>query len=203
MLEPMRQRIELARGGFLLLDDPFLTEPEAERAFAALLGEIPFRQETIRLFGKPILQPRLSSWHGEPSATYTYSGLTLAPLPFGPNLSMLRARVEEAAGQSFDSVLLNYYRGGEDSMGLHADDEPELGENPVIASLSLGARRTFVVVPKKKGDGPKISLELGGGNLLVMGGTTQHHHRHGIPKQPGRGARINLTFRRIVRSREN
>ncbi|MDI1450629.1 alpha-ketoglutarate-dependent dioxygenase AlkB [Polyangium sp. 6x1] len=189
-------RIELLHGGFLLFHDPFLAPDEASAAFDALLAEVPFRQETIRLFGKTILQPRLSAWHGDPGASYTYSGLSLAPNPWTPTLSALRARVEAAAGSTFNSVLVNHYRGGDDSMGKHADDEPELGTNPVIASLSLGARRRFVLEPKKGGD--KVTLELGEGNLLVMAGTTQHHYRHGVPKQAGRGPRMNLTFRRIL-----
>ena len=190
-------RIELLHGGFLLFHDPFLGPDEAAASFAALLAEVPFRQETIRLFGKAILQPRLTAWHGDPGASYTYSGLSLAPSPWTPALAALRARVEAAAGCSFNSVLVNHYRDGDDSMGKHADDEPELGENPVIASLSLGARRRFVLEPKKKGE--KVTLELGEGNLLVMAGTTQHHYRHGVPKQAARGARMNLTFRRIQR----
>jgi len=191
------QRIDLAEGGFLLHEPRLLSESEAEAAFSGLVGEVPFRQETIRLFGKEILQPRLSAWYGDPEAVYTYSGLTLAPLPWSPRLSELRARVEAAAGQRFNSVLINYYRSGEDSMGMHADDEPELGKNPIIASLSLGAARTFVLRPQKKSMAPpsKLELELESGSLLVMAGTTQHHYRHGVPKQPGRGPRINLTFR--------
>ncbi len=192
------RRIELLHGGFLLFHDPFLAPDQANEAFASLLAEVPFRQETIRLFGKPILQPRLTAWHGDPGAAYTYSGLSLAPTPWTPALSRLRARVEEAAGDSFNSVLVNLYRGGDDSMGKHSDDEPELGTNPVIASLSLGARRRFVLEPKKGGE--KVTLELGEGNLLVMAGTTQHHYRHGVPKQVNRGARMNLTFRRIALS---
>jgi len=192
------RRVELAQGGLLLFHEPFLSLDEDAAVFASLLEEVPFAQRSIRMFGKSLLEPRLTSWHGEPGAAYTYSGVKRDPLPFTPTLQRLRARVEEAAGHPFNSVLLNHYRGGDDSMGLHADDEPELGENPVIASLSLGAKRTFVVKPRKKGD-PEASFELGGGNLLVMAGTTQHHYRHGVPKQRGRGARINLTFRRILR----
>ncbi|MDI1433227.1 alpha-ketoglutarate-dependent dioxygenase AlkB family protein [Polyangium sorediatum] len=192
-------RIELQRGGFLLFHDPFLTRSEADASFPALLAEVPFQQQTIRLFGKSILQPRLSAWHGDAGASYTYSGLSLTPNPWTPALSALRARVEAAAGCTFNSVLVNHYRDGDDSMGKHADDEPELGENPVIASLSLGARRKFVLEPKHKG-GEKVTLELGEGNLLVMAGTTQHHYRHGVPKQAGREARMNLTFRRIFGS---
>jgi len=192
------RRIELARGSFLLFFEPFLPPEEDASAFAALLAEVPFAQRTIKLFGRSFLEPRLTAWHGEPGVSYTYSGLTLEPSPFSPTLARLRRCVEEAAQVSFNSVLVNYYRGGDDSMGYHADDEPELGENPVIASLSLGSTRTFVLRPKKKGD-PGESFELGGGNLLVMAGATQHQYRHGVPKRKSKGPRINLTFRTIVR----
>lgn len=191
------KRIELERGGFLLFHDPFLSPAESERAFGAICAEVPLRQETIRLFGRPILQPRLSAWHGDPGAHYTYSGLALTPNPWTPILEELRARVEMAAGAPFNSVLVNHYRDGDDSMGKHSDDEPELGTNPIIASLSIGEKRRFVLEPKKKG-GERVVLELGGGSLLVMAGTTQHHYRHGVPKQAGRGARINMTFRKIL-----
>lgn len=193
----MAERIELRHGAWLLWEEHFLGAEEETLVLSALLREVALKQETIRLFGKTILQPRLSAWHGDPEATYTYSGLTLAPVPFTPTLHALRERIDALTGHSFNSVLVNYYRSGEDSMGMHADDEPELGDNPLIASLSLGAKRTFVMKPQKKGD-PAASFELGEGSLLVMGGTSQHHYRHGIAKQPGRGARMNLTFRRIL-----
>jgi alkylated DNA repair dioxygenase AlkB len=189
----------LAEGGVFALHDPWLPEPEAAALFEALRDGIAWRQEKIRLFSGEYLQPRLSAWFGDPDASYTYSGLTLTPEPWSPRLASLRARVEEAAGHPFNSVLLNYYRTGDDSMGFHADAERELGSNPVIASVSLGAPRRFVLkyTGKQKGV-PPVELELGGGSLLVMGGTTQHHYRHGVPKQRGVGPRINLTFRRIL-----
>jgi alkylated DNA repair dioxygenase AlkB len=143
------------------------------------------------------MQPRLVAWFGDPEASYTYSGLKLVPEPWPARLASLRARVEEQAGAAFNSVLCNLYRDGADSMGLHSDDERELGQNPIIASVSLGETRRFVMRHKKKA-AERLDLDLPGGSLLVMAGTTQHHWRHGVPKQRAiEGARINLTFRRI------
>lgn len=193
---------QLAGGGELTLFDPWLLPDEAARLFDSLRSGVPWRHEKLVLFGREILQPRLTAWYGDPGAGYTYSGLTLSPEPWTAVLSALRARVEEAAAHSFNSVLLNYYRDGNDSVGFHADDEKELGENPVIASVSLGATRLFVLRPvRKHRDARAVRIALRGGSLLVMGGATQHAWRHSLPKQPGEvGARINLTFRRVDRA---
>jgi alkylated DNA repair dioxygenase AlkB len=195
----MVQIEHLAGGGLLTLHDPWLPEAEAEALFAALREGIAWKQDKIRLFGDEFLQPRLTAWFADPGVAYTYSGLTLGPAPWPAPARALRARVEEASGHRFNSVLVNYYRGGDDSMGFHADAEKELGEDPVIASVSLGARRRFLLKPVRKLAGAEpVELALGGGCLLVMGGTTQRHWRHGVPKQRGVGPRINLTFRRIL-----
>ncbi|AUX47190.1 DNA methylase [Sorangium cellulosum] len=204
-------RVErLVEGGWFALLDPWLPRAEAEALFEALRDGVAWRQDKIKLFGNEHLQPRLSAWYGDPGAVYTYSGLTLAPEPWSAPLAALKARVEatcaelpevepsRASSPAFNSVLLNYYRSGADSMGFHADAEKELGPNPVIASVSLGAPRRFLLKPAGPWKhAPAIELDLGGGSLLVMGGTTQHHYRHGVPKQRGAGPRINLTFRRI------
>lgn len=167
--------------------------PSAE-LLARLLADTPWRQESVVLYGKRHLQPRLSAWFG--SAAYAYSGLQLAPAPFTPLLDAVRASVEQACGQSFNSVLLNYYRDGRDSMGMHCDDEAELGRNPVIASLSLGAERTFIM--RHKYNKQTVRLNLTNGGLLLMAGPTQHYWMHGINKTTKPlGARINLTFRKI------
>jgi alkylated DNA repair dioxygenase AlkB len=193
-------RIEhLAGGGLLELHDPWLPGAEAEALFAALRDGIAWKQQKIRLFGDEFLQPRLTAWFGDPGAVYTYSGLTLSPDPWPPEVAWLKGRVEEASGHPYNSALVNYYRDGCDSMGFHADAEKELGEDPVIASVSLGAPRRFQLRPAKKLPGAApLELALGGGSLLVMGGTTQRFWRHGVPRQRGAGPRINLTFRRIV-----
>jgi alkylated DNA repair dioxygenase AlkB len=163
--------------------------------FARLAGETAWRAETVTVYGKRYLQPRLTAWHGE--ASYTYSGLTLAPLPFTPLLQAIRAAAEAATGHRYNSVLLNYYRDGRDSMGMHADDEPELGPEPAIASVSFGATRAFVL--RHRRTGRTVKLDLTDGSLLFMGGTLQRHWLHGINKTArALGPRVNLTFRRIV-----
>lgn len=192
------RRIELTDGGVLILHERWLAPEAAAAAFTRLRDETPWRAEEIRIAGRSIPMPRLTAWYGDASATYVYSGLRNEPLPWTSLLADLRAAVAEAAGAALNSVLLNHYRDGRDSMGWHADDEPELGRDPVIASLSLGAPRRFVLRhAKKKNCG--MTLLLGDGALLVMAGTTQHFYRHAVPKEESAGARINLTFRRVVR----
>jgi len=159
---------------------------------ARLIDETPWRADTVVVYGKRYLQPRLTAWYGE--ASYTYSGLTLQALPLSPLLEQLRTAVEQATGRRYNSVLLNYYRDGADSMGMHSDDEPELGPQPVIASLSFGATRTFVLRHKRSKH--TVKLDLTDGSLLLMAGTLQAHWLHGINKTAKLvGPRINLTFR--------
>lgn len=161
---------------------------------ARLVAQTAWRSETITLYGKQHVQPRLSAWHGD--ARYRYSGMTLEPLPFTPLQLVLKQAVEQVSGHTFNSVLLNYYRDHHDSMGFHSDDERELGPAPVIASLSFGAARTFILKHKRL---PRtLKLSLGDGCLLVMAGATQANWRHGINKEGHPcGPRINLTFRTI------
>lgn len=165
-----------------------------DEILSRLIEETAWREETIVVYGKRHLQPRLTAWHGD--ATYTYSGLRLAPLPFTPLLSTIRAAVEQVTGRSFNSVLLNYYRNERDSMGMHADNEPELGPEPAIASVSFGATRRFVLRHRRSGQ--TLKLDLTDGSLLLMAGATQQNWLHGINKQSREaGARVNLTFRYI------
>jgi alkylated DNA repair dioxygenase AlkB len=160
-----------------------------------LMAETAWRSEQITVWGKQHPQPRLTAWHG--TAAYTYSGLTLQPLPFTPLLLEIKAAVEHACGRRFNSVLLNYYRNERDSMGMHSDDEPELGAEPAIASLSFGATRRFILKHKTKKT--TVRLDLTCGSLLLMAGATQTHWLHGINKQTrAAGPRINLTFRNIL-----
>lgn len=163
--------------------------------FARLLAETDWREETIVIYGKRHLQPRLSAWYGEKA--YAYSGLRLQPTPFTPLLMTLRDAVEAATGHAFNSVLLNYYRNERDSMGLHSDDEPELGPRPAIASLSFGEARTFIL--KHKHTRQTMRVPLTDGSLLLMAGDTQQYWLHGINKMTrSLQGRINLTFRKIV-----
>ena len=176
----------------------FIGEKDADAAFAALLAETPWRQERIVVYGRAILQPRLTVWYGDPDARYAYSGLALEPLPWTPLLADLKARVEAAAGARFDSLLMNFYRDGRDSVSWHSDAEPELGRNPVIASLSFGARRRFQLRSRPPLPPARHELPLDHGDLLVMRGATQHEWAHQVPRTARPvGPRINLTFRLV------
>lgn len=191
--------LDLADGGRLLLFEKWLA-PDVEPSLrGALVRTIPWRQEQITFFGKPVAQPRLTAAFADTGVSYRYSGLVIEPRPWTPELLDIKRCVEADAGHAFNYVLANFYREGGDSMGFHADDEPELGANPLIASLSLGATRRFVLKHKRRSL-PPVSLDLPGGSLLLMAGTTQHHWQHGVPKtKHAVGPRLNLTFRQIVR----
>lgn len=180
----------------LLASLPLGAAPEA--ILTRVIAETPWRSEKIVMWGREYVQPRLLAWYGDPGAAYTYSGTRHEPVAWTPLLAELRRRVESAAGASFNSVLLNYYRNERDSMGLHSDDEPELGPEPVIASLSLGATRTLVLRHRTDRSIKNVRIPLESGSLLVMRGPTQHRWQHGIAKlaRPC-GPRVNLTFRRI------
>jgi alkylated DNA repair dioxygenase AlkB len=193
----MMKRFELGEGATLELDEVWLAEPEATSLFHALLGDAAWSQKSIRIAGRQVLEPRLTAWYGDDDAIYTYSGLCNTPAPWLPSLTAMRARLEAELGLSFNGALLNYYRDGSDSMGFHADQEPELGVNPIVASVSLGETRRFAVRHVKNKE-QRFDWDLPHGSLLVMSGTTQHHFRHALPKQANKGARINITFRRIV-----
>ena len=157
-------------------------------------------QERVTIFGKSHLQPRLSAWYGNKESHYTYSGISLSPLPWTRILLDLKNQIETLIQQEFNSVLLNYYRHQHDSMGMHSDDEAELGRQPIIASLSLGEERTFLLRHKNRKDLKTIKLPLPSGSLLVMKGNTQHYWNHGIAKERFPcGPRVNLTFRRIIK----
>jgi alkylated DNA repair dioxygenase AlkB len=191
------EHIQLPGAELTLLRDADLGAPYAA-LFDQLQGEIAWREESIRLFGKTYLQPRLLAWYGDSSASYRYSGIRHEPLPWLPVLAQLRERVEALSGARYNSVLANLYRNERDSMGLHADDEPELGAQPTIASLSLGEERIFRLKHRSRKDLAPLRLPLGAGSLLVMKGETQQHWKHEIPKQTRPcGARINLTFRLV------
>lgn len=199
------------RGGAALPDTASLLSPDdfslspcldlgmaTEDILKRLTAEIPWRQEAITLFGKRHMQPRLLCWMGDAGSTYRYSGVLHSPQPWHPLVDNLRERVEALAGARFNSVLLNLYRDGQDSMGFHADDEPELGVAPVIASLSLGAARIFHLRHRRDGAVPTQKLRLTDGSLLIMRGNSQRDWKHGVPKtRMAVGPRINLTFRLI------
>jgi alkylated DNA repair dioxygenase AlkB len=190
------QRLPLADGE-LLWFPRFLDPTVAERLFRRLYHQLNWRQEHIRLFGRRVAQPRLSTWYGDADARYHYSGLALSPMPWTRSLTALRQRLNTLLDAEFNSVLANLYRDGGDGMGWHSDDEAELGPEPVIASLSLGATRRFQLRHRNRDE--RHELELSSGNLLVMAGSTQRYWQHQIPKtRRPVGPRINLTFRRII-----
>ena len=191
------QRIDLGEGSWVSFTAAFV--PHHFALMAKLCDSLPLSQETIVLFGRSVPMPRLTSWHGDPGCSYAYSGRLFHPAPWTPELAALRDRLVTSEGSAFNSVLVNHYRDGGDSMGEHADDEPELGPAPDdvrIASVSLGASRRFVL--RHRRTRRVHAFELGEGSLLVMGGTTQRHYRHHLPRTRAPvGPRMNLTFRVI------
>jgi len=178
---------------------PAFFEPAvADRLFTAIRDTVAWKQDSMTLFGHRRELPRLTAWYGDPGTAYVYSGIRNEPLPWIAPLLEVKAAVDVACGTAFNSVLLNRYRTGQDSMGWHADDEPEFGPNPLIASVSFGSARTFQMKHKQRKEW-KAKFELGHGSLLVMHGATQHHWQHAIPKTARPvGERINLTFRTVI-----
>jgi alkylated DNA repair dioxygenase AlkB len=192
-------RITLASGAWLEHEPEWIEAGRETSLLAALRDELVWEQREIVIFGRRVLQPRLIAWAGE--LGYRYSGQTLEPRPFAGVAARLLDAVRARTGVPFNHVLANRYRDGGDSMGFHADDEAELGRDPVVAIVSLGAPRRLVVKPRRKRDGDGQAFELGHGALLVMGGTCQRHYVHGVPRQPAvAGERISLTFRHLLRA---
>jgi alkylated DNA repair dioxygenase AlkB len=185
--------------GELLYAPSFLTATDADEYLGQFHDGIQWEQHQVKIFGRQVPAPRLSAWYGDPDARYTYSGLALEPLPWTAALRAIKTRIETVTDAHFNSVLLNLYRNGSDSMGWHSDDEPELGNTPTIASLSLGDERRFLLRHKRRKDLDPIELPLQHGSLLLMRGATQTHWKHQVPKTKRPVAlRLNLTFRRII-----
>jgi alkylated DNA repair dioxygenase AlkB len=192
--EPPAAANLLPQDGLVYLHLAAVPAAEADALLDLLRRTIDWRQETVTIMGRRLPAPRLTAWYGE--RAYSYSGIRHAPRPLPPALAGLRALAERVAGQAFDSVLLNLYRDGRDSMGWHADNEASLGRDPVIASISLGATRSFQL--RHRTAPARVALDLTHGSCLIMAGATQHHWRHQVPKTARPvGARINLTFRTI------
>lgn len=182
----------------LSFDPRWLDAGEADRLLAVLRECIPWEVHRIRIFGREHASPRLSCWIGDPEAVYRYSGVRFQPRPWPDALHAVRERLRSEMGMEFNSVLANRYRDGRDCMGWHSDNEPELGPAPVIASLSLGAARRFILKHRQDA-GRRLEIDLAHGSLLVMAGQTQGHYRHALPRTAKPvGERINLTFRHIV-----
>ena len=185
------------KDGELYYDRFFFSNIEANKYFNLLKKEIQWQQDNIKIFGKIYLQPRLTALYANNNKSYSYSNIKMQPITFTPTLFDIKSKIEKRINSQFTSCLLNLYRNGQDSNGWHADNEKELGLNPVIASLSLGAERVFHM--KHRNDKKeKVKINLTNGSLLVMRGRTQHHWLHQIPKTRKKvEERINLTFRII------
>jgi len=177
----------------------FFSPEVADKLLKSLKDGIEWTQNVIRFYGKESLVPRLEAWYGDPGKSYAYSGIHMDPKPWTEELLFIKKKIEPHAGVNFNSVLINYYRDGKDRVAWHSDDEKELGQNPVIASISLGAERKFKLRHKQyKQNNLRHEILLGHGSLLVMSGSTQHYWMHGIPRTAKPiNPRINLTFRVI------
>jgi alkylated DNA repair dioxygenase AlkB len=186
----------LPSGGDVRYWGPIFDPAESETVFEKLFREIPWSHEEVVLFGKLHVTSRKVAWHGDPGSDYTYAGRRKQPAPWTEILRALKTRVEKAAECHFNSCLLNLYQSGAEGMGWHRDDEPELGQEPVIASLSFGAERRFLF--RRDQSAQTVEVRLENGSLLIMRGATQRHWKHSLPKALRvREARINLTFRQI------
>jgi len=175
----------------------WLPRDAADTLQRTLRDDVPWEVHRIRMFGRQVDSPRLSCWMGDPAARYRYSGTEFVPQPWHPALLPLRDQLSAFCGHAFNSVLLNRYRDGDDGMGWHSDNEPELGPAPVIASVSLGAPRRFLL-RRRDDHAKKAEVLLDHGDLLMMGGQTQRHYQHSLPKSARPLAeRLNLTFRWI------
>lgn len=192
----MKRKNLLPSNGAIFYTTEFFSKTDSDQILDQLLRQTQWRQESVRVFGKTVKQPRLIAWQGDKGLQYTYSNLHMSATQWTPLLQCLREKVEKHVGATFNGVLLNYYRNGADSMGWHSDNENELGINPIIASLSFGAARDFFL--KNKSNNEKVKIELQTGSLLVMQGETQTYWQHSLPKRlKVKEPRINLTFRAI------
>lgn len=184
--------------GEVYLFPALFSAAESNALYELLSANIQWKQEPIVIFGREIMQPRLTAWYGDEQKPYSYSGITMHPHAWTKELLGIKHRIESVSNHTFTSALLNFYRNGSDSMGWHKDNEKELGINPVIGSVSFGAERTFCL---KHGKEKKLSQKvvLRSGSFLLMKGVTQHHWLHSIPKEPKiTQGRINITFRAII-----
>ena len=193
----MKQEIINHQNLDIILDKFFLNQSDANNLYDRCLNDISWQSSAIIMFGKKIDVPRLECWYGDYGCEYTYSGKSLKRFEFPNYLLDLRMLIEKKVNSNFNSVLANLYRDGQDSMGLHADDEKELGYEPVIASISLGENRPIIFQNKKTKE--KVTFDQPHGSLLVMQGKTQDHWKHAINKSKKiNKPRINLTFRNII-----
>jgi Alkylated DNA repair protein len=188
------QNLELPNAELIFYPRLF-QQPENDQLFSELFHQIQWKQEPIKIFGKSVLQPRLTAYYG--TQAYTYSGVTMQPLPWNAPLLQIKQKIEPLVNTKFNGVLLNLYRDGQDYIGWHSDDEHDLAEGSIIASLSLGETRRFIF--RRRDDHQiKVKLNLSDGDFLIMGGDTQKFWQHHVPKTAkSTEPRINLTFRVI------
>ena len=194
----------------LIFIPQFLPRSVSDQFLTNLTETLAWQQGEITMFGKRVLEPRLTAWYGDEGKSYTYSGKKQEPIAWNETLLLIKNEIEKTLLQEkyvdflsqqapsvFNSVLCNFYRNGSDSMGYHSDNERELGQNPLIASVNFGESRRFLF-RRKDDTTKKHELILSHGSLLIMGGAMQHHWQHAVPKEPKRTQpRINLTFRHI------
>jgi hypothetical protein len=194
---PKSIHYDLPDADIILFENVFSNQ-ESNKLLLNLIDHIQWRQDKIKIFGKLINQPRLTAFYGDAYKEYSYSGIVMKPIDWNEDLLFIKNRVVEIAKINFTSVLLNYYRDGKDSMGWHSDDEKELGQNPVIGSVSFGESRVFQMRHKFRKEIKRVDIPLTHGSILLMRGATQHFWQHQIPKSSKQlQTRINLTFRNI------
>lgn len=185
----------ILNGEYLFLPN-FFTKLESDKYFQILKNDILWKQESMNIYGKQVMFPRLTAWYGDDDKPYSFSGITLNPHSWTKELSQIKNKIEPIAKTQFNSVLLNRYRDGNDSISWHTDAEKELGINPIIASVNFGATRKFQLRHIKTKE--KIEIELTHGSLLIMQGELQHYWQHQVPKTAQKvNERFNLTFRVI------
>ena len=186
-------KVTVENGEYIFLPG-FFNQSESDHYFKVLREMVEWKQESMSLYGKRIPFPRLIAWYGNDDKPFSFSGITLQTSPWTKEMLEIKDRIEPQAKVTFNSVLLNLYRSGRDSVSWHTDSEPELGKNPIIGSVSFGATRKFQLrnIQTKE----KVELHLTPGSLLIMQGALQHHWQHQVPKTSMNiGERINLTFR--------
>lgn len=191
-----KEGLTVIENGEYIFYPSFFSKSESDILLKGLRNNIVWKQESMNMYGKKIDFPRLTAWYGNNDKPYSFSGITLQPLPWTSEILTIKNKIEPIAKTVFNSVLLNLYRDGNDSISWHTDAEKELGINPIIASVNFGATRKFQLRHIKTKE--KIEIELTHGSLLIMQGELQHFWQHQVPKTSKPvGERINLTFRVI------
>lgn len=189
------ETINIQNGQYIYIPN-FFDKKIADNYFKAFIETIQWEQQSMNMYGKQIPFPRLTTWYGDNNKPYSFSGITLSPHPWSKELLEIKKAIEPKSGTVFNSVLLNRYRNGNDSISWHTDAEKELGNNPVIASVNFGAERKFQL--KHIHTNQRIDIILKHGSLLIMKGELQHYWKHQVPKTKKIvNERINLTFRVI------